>query len=123
MLCFTGRMDWHGQKDLIGFGYSNPIQSRRAGYIPQGDNNMAEEKKAAPVHKVRVGNVVISVWAHKGEQGVFHNVSMEKNYTQDGEWKSSGNLNTAEIHKAITGLQQAYEWIMQQSKAAEKTTE
>jgi hypothetical protein len=110
-------MNWRGQTNLFKFGIPHPIYGSAA--ITNCEvANMPEEKvkNAPPVHKIRVGNVVCSIWQHTTKEGVFHNVSMEKNYKDEDVWKASGNLNINEIPKAQLALAQAYAWIMQSSK-------
>jgi hypothetical protein len=47
-------------------------------------NEAAETKKAAPVHKIRVGLVTVSIWKNTNDKGTFYNTTVENRY-RDGE--------------------------------------
>ncbi len=47
-------------------------------------NETAETKKAAPVHKIRVGLVTASIWKNTNDKGTFYNSTVENRY-RDGK--------------------------------------
>ncbi len=47
----------------------------------------AHEPKNRPVHKVRLGRIVATVWANETENGVRHNVTVSRIYRDaDQQW-------------------------------------
>lgn len=67
-----------------------------------------------PVQKISNGAVSASVWANRrtvNDVDVdIYSVTLAKNYKDKaGEWRSTNSLNVADIPKAISVLQRAYE--------------
>ncbi len=67
----------------------------------------------APVNKVTVGNVTVSVWENtvkvKGKDPfTTQSISVQKNYKDGDEWKSSSSFKFSEIPLLILALQKAY---------------
>lgn len=70
-----------------------------------------------PEKKFKAGAISATIWLNQGhtEDGKetnFRTVSFERNYLdKDGNWKSTNNLRTADLPKAILVLSKAYEYL------------
>lgn len=67
-----------------------------------------------PEKRFRAGGIAATVWMHQtvrnGQPTVYPSVNFDKRYKdKDGNWKSTTNLNVADIPKAIMVLGKAYE--------------
>lgn len=72
---------------------------------------MTLEPKQKPVHEVRFGNVRVSIWANRNQEGqLFHSFALERSYRdQSGEWQSQQlSLSLTEIAKVTGALNKAY---------------
>jgi hypothetical protein len=70
-----------------------------------------------PEQKFRVGCISATIWNNEiekdGKQREIKHVSFEKSYKdKEGNWKSTNNLNTGDIPKAMVALGKAYEYLM-----------
>ena len=45
--------------------------------------------KQKPVHEVRVGGVKAAIWENPTDNGVRHNVTFERLYKSDDDWKQT----------------------------------
>jgi len=73
---------------------------------------MTLEVKEKPVREVRFGNVRVSIWANRNQQGeLFHSFSLERSYRdENGDWKSHKiSLGLNEVAKVREALGKAYE--------------
>ena len=73
-----------------------------------------EETTMQPEKRFRAGGIAATVWMHQtvrnGQPAVYASVNFDKRYKdKDGNWKSTTNLNVADIPKAIMVLGKAYE--------------
>jgi hypothetical protein len=60
-------------------------------------NENAETKKAAPVAKIRVGLVTVSIWKNTTDKGTFYNTTVESRYRdKEGNWKSGNSYGIDE---------------------------
>lgn len=67
-----------------------------------------EQKGTAP-KKIKRGGVCVNRWSNKGEHSDFNTYTIERNYKQGNDWKSTTSLRAQDLPKAILALQQAYE--------------
>ena len=67
-----------------------------------------------PEKSFRAGNVSASVFINQFEKDGrvidIANVSLQRSYRKDGEWKQTTNLSANDIPKAILVLNKAYEY-------------
>jgi hypothetical protein len=68
-------------------------------------------KADQPAAKFRLGFVTASVW--KNGSGFF-NVTVQRSYKEDDEWKNSESFNAGDLLNAAKVLTRAEEWISQQ---------
>jgi len=67
-------------------------------------------KSKEPVARFRVGFVTAAVW----ENEKFYNVTLQKSYKDDGEYKNTDSLGHGDLLNAAKALTRAEEWISQQ---------
>ena len=68
-----------------------------------------------PDKKIRVGCCTATIWTNEkeidGKKMEFKSVSIDKNYKQGEDWKTTNSLSTGDIPKMILALQEAYKHI------------
>jgi len=70
-----------------------------------------------PEKKFKSGAISATIWENvghteDGKETSFKTVSFERNYLdKDGNWKSTNNLRTSDLPKAILVLSKAYEYL------------
>lgn len=84
----------------------------------QGEN-METQK---PIAKFRAGSVTCALWENEirvnGQAEKVLKASVSRRYRdRDGAWKTSTSFSRSEIPLAIYGLQQAFEFMLQQTKS------
>jgi len=66
-----------------------------------------------PEKKFRAGAVSITVWKNQTEKGEYSSIQIDKSYKdKEGKWQKTGSLNTNDLPKAITGLTEAYKYLL-----------
>lgn len=50
-----------------------------------------------PVHEVRVGSVKAAIWENPTDNGVRHNVTFERLYKSDDEWKQTQSFGRDDL--------------------------
>ena len=70
----------------------------------------------APVKRIGVGGMNVSIWENAGKNGSYYTVSMQKRYLQGTEWKNSSSLRVNDLPKAILALQKAFEFLSLREK-------
>ena len=73
--------------------------------------------KQKPVHEVRVGSVKAAIWENPTENGVRHNVSFERLYKSDDEWKQTQSFGRDDLLVLAKVADQAHTWIFENAKA------
>jgi hypothetical protein len=70
-------------------------------------------EKNKPIHKIRYGAVVASIWENKGKGGVaFASVTVERLYKDDEDsWKSTGSLSRTDLPNAVKALDEAHTFL------------
>ncbi|BDC49817.1 hypothetical protein F183_A21330 [Bryobacterales bacterium F-183] len=56
---------------------------------------MSESRK--PVDAIRVGSIKGSIWKNEGVNGPWYNVTFERLYRENGEWKSSTSFGEDDL--------------------------
>ncbi len=73
-----------------------------------------EPKHARPVHEVRIGLIKAAIWSNRSEDGVRHNVTFERCYRENEEWKSTTSFGRDDLLKLAKVADEAHSWIMKQ---------
>lgn len=59
---------------------------------------MSDNRKPAPVHKLRENALSAEVWENKLENGVHHNVTFSRSYRdKEGNWKQSTSFGEKDL--------------------------
>jgi hypothetical protein len=79
---------------------------------------MSEQNKKQPLKKLRVGNVVATVWENQRdsedkESRSFHSVRVEKIYKNDGKWASSQSFDRDDLPKLKLAIEETYRWFFE----------
>ena len=73
--------------------------------------------KQKPVHQVRIGSVKAAIWVNSTESGVRHNVTFERLYKSDDEWKQTQSFGRDDLLVLAKVADQAHTWIFENAKA------
>jgi hypothetical protein len=82
-----------------------------------GPLHKSEEKKMAskPIHEIKLGRIRAAIWANDTQNGVRHNVTVERLYKDGEEWKSTGSFGRDDLQLVSKALDQAHTWIFEQN--------
>jgi hypothetical protein len=69
----------------------------------------------APVHEVRLGRIKAAVWENTTENGVRHNVTINRLYKDGNQWKDSASFGRDDLPLVMKVVDQAHDWIFDQS--------
>ena len=72
------------------------------------------EKKARPVHEVRLGRIKAAIWENPGENGVRHNVTITRIYKDDDGWKDTSSFGRDDLPLVAKVADLAHSWIFEQ---------
>lgn len=64
-----------------------------------------------PVHEVRLGSIKAAIWQNETDVGVRFNVTFERLYNQDGEWRSTGSFGRDDLLLLRKVADLAHSWI------------
>ena len=70
-----------------------------------------------PVHEVRLGGIKAAIWQNQTEAGVRYNVTFERLYRQEGEWRSTGSFGRDDLLLLGKVADQAHSWIIEPEAA------
>ncbi len=73
---------------------------------------MATTRK--PVATFKMGRIQAAVWKNDAEKGSFYNVTIERRYNDDGDWKSSTTFSRTDLPLVAKVADQAHTWIYNQ---------
>ena len=74
--------------------------------------------KAKPVHVVRIGSVKAAIWENQTENGARHNVTFERLYKSDEEWKQTQSFGRDDLLVLAKVADQAHTWIFENARGA-----
>ena len=60
-------------------------------------NSPAPALRNQPVHEVRLGSIKAAIWQNETDNGVRYNVTFERLYNQEGEWRSTNSCLLSRI--------------------------
>ena len=70
-----------------------------------------------PVHEVRLGGIKAAIWQNQTEAGVRYNVTFERLYRQEGEWRSTGSFGRDDLLLLGKVADLAHSWIIEPETA------
>jgi len=76
----------------------------------------SENGKQRPAHEVRLGRIKATIWANQGDNGIWYNVTISRNYKDGDEWKSSSSFGRDELLTLAKVADLANSWIHGQSQ-------
>ena len=75
-----------------------------------------------PVHEVRLGGIKAAIWQNQTEAGVRYNVTFERLYHQEGEWRSTTSFGRDDLLLLGKVADRAHSWIIEPEAAAAGAT-
>lgn len=73
---------------------------------------------SSPAHKIRVGNLHVTIWRNTSDKGTWYSVNPSRSYKNGDEtWKENESLGFDDILIMAELLRQAWAWIARQQKA------
>ena len=70
-----------------------------------------------PVHEVRLGGIKAAIWQNQTEAGVRYNVTFERLYHQEGEWRSTTSFGRDDLLLLGKVADRAHSWIIEPETA------
>ena len=71
-----------------------------------------------PAHKIRFGNLQVTIWRNTGENGPWYSAVPSRSYKKgDDAWAESDSLNAEDMPIMAALLNQAFSWIVKQRHA------
>ena len=70
-----------------------------------------------PVHEVRLGGIKAAIWQNQTEAGVRYNVTFERLYHQEGEWRSTSSFGRDDLLLLGKVADLAHSWIIEPEAA------
>ncbi len=77
---------------------------------------MSETETKKPVHEVRLGAIKAAIWANDTQNGVRHNVTLQRLYKDDDEWRSTDSFGRDDLLLVAKVANMAHTWIFQEGK-------
>ena len=71
----------------------------------------ANNVKPAPVHKISLSPVHITIWKNSSNQGEFYSVRVERAYKKDGEFDRTNSFGEKHLPLLEIALKEARAWI------------
>ena len=76
---------------------------------------------AQPAHKIRFGNLSVTIWRNTSDKGTWYSVNPSRSYKQGDEtWKESDSLGHDDLLPMAELHRQAFSWISRQAQADSK---
>lgn len=70
--------------------------------------------KQQPAHKIRSGNITVTIWKNQGEKGSFYSVTPSRSYKQGNDWKESDSYAPDDLMTLAKLLDLAHTWLVNQ---------
>lgn len=76
-------------------------------------------QNSQPIHRVRYGSVSVAIWENQGQNGAFHNATVERSYRdKDEKLQSTGSFGLNDIAMLQLALTEAAQWINERKARA-----
>lgn len=76
---------------------------------------------AKPVHEIRLGAIKAAIWENKVKGSTRHNVTVQRLYKDEGQWKSSESFGRDDLPLVREVLHRAYVWIFEHGPNSTQT--
>jgi hypothetical protein len=74
-----------------------------------------------PAHKIRFGNLAVTIWRNSNDKGVWYTVNPSRSYKKGDEtWKETDSLGADDLLPMAELHRQAFTWIARQMQADSK---
>jgi hypothetical protein len=70
-----------------------------------------------PVHEIRLGSVRAAIWKNQTSVGVRHNVTVNRIYRDDNQWKTTESFGRDDLLLLGKVLDLAHTWIHEHAEA------
>lgn len=77
---------------------------------------MSQTETKKPVHEIRLGSIKAAIWANDTQNGVRHNVTLQRLYKDEDEWNSSDSFGRDDLLLVAKVANMAHTWIFEQGK-------
>ena len=71
---------------------------------------MATQKKK-PIDEVKLGNLVVSIWANETDNGIRHNVTITRLYKEGDQWNDSTSFGRDDLSLVAKVADMAHTWV------------
>jgi hypothetical protein len=76
---------------------------------------------ASPAHKIRIGNLSVTIWRNTSEKGNWYSATPSRSYKSgDDAWRETDSLGFDDLMTMSKLLDQAHTWIAEAMKADAK---
>ena len=82
----------------------------------------ASAPRIQPAHEIRLGMIKAAIWQNETDSGVRYNVTLERLYNQEGEWRSTGSFGRDDLLLLAKVADLAHTWIMDPDATEAGTT-
>jgi hypothetical protein len=72
------------------------------------------EKKARPVHEIRLGRIKAAIWENDTQNGTRHNVTLSRLYKDGDQWKDTQSFGRDDLPLVSKVSDMAHTWIFEQ---------
>lgn len=69
-----------------------------------------------PAHKIRAGNLEVTIWRNEGEKGPWFSVTPSRSYKQGEDWKQTDSFGLDDLLMLAKLVDMAHTWIMDQQQ-------
>jgi len=76
----------------------------------------AAQAAKRPIHEIRLGRVKGAIWENETSQGVRHNVTFQRIYRDEDQWKSSDSFGRDDLPLIQKVADMAHSWIFGQAQ-------
>lgn len=81
------------------------------------EGNDSTTRANPPVHELRLGRCVATIWARETDTGRRYNVTVCRLYRDGQRWERSNSFGRDDLPLVRKALDRAHDWILAQSKA------
>jgi hypothetical protein len=79
-----------------------------------------DERKARPVHEIRLGRIRAAIWCNETDSGLRHNVTFSRLYKDGEQWKDSTSFGREDLPLVAKVEDMAHTWIYTEGQGNER---